>query len=306
MSAIELRGLAKQFGTYTAIKNLDLQISSGSVFGFLGPNGAGKTTTIRILTGLAQPTAGEALILGVDIAQNFADVSPRIGYLPETPAFYGWMTAREYLEFCADLFELEGDVREERLSNMLEFAGLTDVDRPISGYSRGMKQRLGLAQALINDADILFLDEPTSALDPMGRKEVLDMIASLGEDKTVFLSTHILEDVERVCNRVAMLNAGELVLESDLETLKSEYLEPVFTLEFDAEPDLFVTLLSGLIWIVDVATEERTVVVRTNDLQTAERELPKLVARTSLPLRHFQMGELSLEEIFIKIMKAPA
>jgi len=302
MSAIELRGLVKRFGAYTAVDSLDLAVPQGSVFGFLGPNGAGKTTTIRVLTGLARPTKGEALIFGVDVARDFKSVSPRIGYLPENPAFYGWMTAREYLEFCADLFELQGDNRAARLSDMLEFAGLADVDRPISGFSRGMKQRLGLAQALINDADILFLDEPTSALDPMGRKEVLDMIAALAREKTVFLSTHILEDVERVCDRVAMIREGKLVLESDLETLKSRYLEPVFTLEFDGPVDMFVTLLSGLVWVVDVRTEGQTVIVRTNNLQTAERELPKLVARASLLLRHFSMGELSLEEIFMKVL----
>ncbi|MDP1809532.1 MAG: ABC transporter ATP-binding protein [Actinomycetota bacterium] len=302
MSAIELRGLVKRFGAYTAVDDLNLAVPQGSVFGFLGPNGAGKTTTIRVLTGLARPTAGEALIFGVDVARDFKSVSSRLGYLPENPAFYGWMTAREYLEFCADLFELEGDRRAARLSKMLEFCGLAGVDRPISGFSRGMKQRLGLAQALINDADILFLDEPTSALDPMGRKEVLDMIASLAHEKTVFLSTHILEDVERVCDRVAMLREGKLVLESDLETLKSRYLEPVFTLEFDGPIDMFITLLSGLVWVVDVRTEGRTVIVRTNNLQTAERELPKLVARASLPLRHYQMGEMSLEEIFMKVL----
>ena len=302
MSAIELRGLVKQFGAFTAVDGLDLAVPQGSVFGFLGPNGAGKTTTIRILTSLAQPTAGEALIFGIDVARDFATVSSRIGYLPENPAFYPWMTALEYLNFCADIFGLQGEQRTARVDEMVEFSGLGDVDRPISGYSRGMKQRLGLAQALLNNADILFLDEPTSALDPMGRKEVLDMIAALAKEKTVFLSTHILSDVERVCDRVAMVDKGKLVIESDLETLKAKYLEPVFTLEFEAPVDLFTTLLSGLIWVVDVQTEGTTVVIRVNDLAVAERELPKLVARTSLPLRHYQMGELSLEEIFMKVL----
>ena len=302
MSVIELRGLYKSFGDFTAVDGLDLSVPQGSVFGFLGPNGAGKTTTLRILTGLARPSSGKALVHGVNVETDFADIGPRIGYLPENPAFYGWMTAREYLDFCADLFRLEGTSRTERVEQLLAFAGLSDVDRPIQGFSRGMKQRLGLAQALINDADILFLDEPTSALDPIGRKEVLDMMGALAKEKTVFFSTHILGDVERVCDRVAMINRGKLVLESNLETLKERYLEPVFSLEFDSPADVFVTLLSGLIWVVDVKVDKQTVTIRTNDLETAERELPKLIARTSLPLRHYQIGELSLEEIFVKVL----
>ncbi len=302
MSAIELRSFVKRFGAFTAVDGLDLAVPQGSVFGFLGPNGAGKTTTIRVLTGLAHPTAGQALIFGVDVARDFLSVSPRLGYLPENPAFYPWMTAVEYLSFCADLFGMAGEKRAARLSELLEFSGLAGIDRPISSYSRGMKQRLGLAQALINDADILFLDEPTSALDPMGRKEVLDMIASLAEEKTIFLSTHILGDVERVCDRVAMVDKGRLVLESDLDTLKTQYLEPVFTLEFDAPADTFIALLSGLVWVSDVKAEGATVTIRVSDLGVAERELPKLIARTSLPLRHYQMGELSLEEIFMKVL----
>lgn len=302
MSAIEVRGLVKSFGAFTGVDGLSFSVPQGSVFGFLGPNGAGKTTTIRILTGLAGATAGRATIFGVDVADNFSTVSARIGYLPETPAFYPWMTARDYLDLCADIFGIYGEKRADRLNYLLEFAGLAEAKKPIGSYSRGMKQRLGLAQALINEADILFLDEPTSALDPAGRKEVLDMIAALAEEKTVFFSTHILADVERVCDRVAMIDKGKLVVESDLETLRAQYLEPVFTLEFDAPVELFVTLLSGLVWVVDVGVEGQVVTVRTSDLDTAQRELPKLVARTSLPLRRYQLGELSLEQIFMKVL----
>ncbi len=302
MSAIEIQDLTKTFGTKIAVDQLSLAVPQGSVFGFLGPNGAGKTTTLRILTGLARPSAGQALIFGVDISKNLQEISRRIGYLPENPAFYGWMRAREYLNFCADLFNLSAEERNERINTLLDFVKLNDVDQQIQNYSRGMKQRLGLAQALINNSDILFLDEPTSALDPIGRKEVLDMIADLSKSKTIFFSTHILSDVERVCDRVAMLDKGRLVIESDLETLKNDYIEPVFTLEFDGSPDLFTKLLAGLIWVVDVQTHKQTIVVRTNDLGTAQRELPKLVARTSLPLRRLEVGELSLEDIFMKVL----
>lgn len=302
MSAVVLRGLVKKYGDVVAVDHLDLTVPTGAIFGFLGPNGAGKTTTIKILTGLAKATAGTATVLGVDVARAYDRVGARIGYLPENPAFYGWMTAKEYLRFCADIFTLEIGVRAARITELLDFAGLANADRPISGYSRGMKQRLGLAQALINDPEVLFLDEPTSALDPMGRKEVLDMIAALAQDKTVFFSTHILADVERVCDRVAMLNKGKLVLDSDLATLKADYLEPVISLEFGASSEPFTALITDLPWVVEVKSESRTATVRVNDLEAAERELPELIARSSLPLRHFQIGEVSLEDIFMKVM----
>ena len=302
MSAIEIRGLVKEFGATRAVDGLNLSVPKGAVFGFLGPNGAGKTTTLRILTGLAAPSEGSVSILGVDVTKNYEQISPRIGYLPENPAFYGWMTAVEYLSFCADLFSLSKEDRDRRVGYILDVVGLSDINRPILGYSKGMKQRLGVAQALINGGDVLFLDEPTSALDPVGRKEVLDMIATLAKEKTVFFSTHILSDVERVCDQVAMLNKGKLVIESDLQTLKEQYLEPVFTLEFDDLPGLFVSLLSGLPWVVKVEISEKTVIVRVNDLELAQRELPRLVARTSLPLRNYQLAEPSLEDIFMRVL----
>ncbi|MGB4592717.1 MAG: ABC transporter ATP-binding protein, partial [Coriobacteriia bacterium] len=177
--AIELVGLTKTDGEAYALENVDLSVPEGSVFGFLGPNGAGKTTTLRILTGLARATSGSARVFGVDVVDADDGVRARIGFLPDVPGFYEWMTAREFLRFAGSLFGLTGSVLDERVDVLLDLAGLKDVTTKIGGYSRGMKQRLGVAQALVNAPSLLMLDEPTSALDPIGRKEVLDMIASL-------------------------------------------------------------------------------------------------------------------------------
>jgi ABC-2 type transport system ATP-binding protein len=221
--AIEIRSLAKVYGTTRALDGVDLAVPEGSVYGFLGPNGAGKTTTLRILAGLARPTSGAARVLGRDVVAATNEVRALIGFLPDVPGFYPWMTAREFLELAGGLFGLTGRVLRERVDALLELAGLQGVDARIGGYSRGMRQRLGVAQALINAPRLLMLDEPTSALDPIGRREVLDMVSTLAGRTTVFFSTHILSDVERVCDRVAILDRGRVVAQAGIDELKTRH-----------------------------------------------------------------------------------
>ena len=174
--AIELRGVTKRFGGTLALDHVDLVVQPGVVFGFLGRNGAGKTTALRILSGLARPTAGTAHVLGHDVARSSDVVRSQIGFLPDVPGFYPWMTAREYLDFAGRLFAIDPATLTARVDALLEMAGLASVTTRIGGFSRGMKQRLGIAQALINAPSLLMLDEPTSALDPIGRREVLEMV----------------------------------------------------------------------------------------------------------------------------------
>ena len=197
-AAIRTAGLAKAYGDKRALDGVDLTVDEGSIFGFLGPNGAGKTTMLRLITGLARPTSGKVEVLGHDVATAGNAVRAEIGFLPDVPGFYEWMTAEDFLRFAGRLFGLGGPALDERVAMLLDLAGLTGVTTRIGGYSRGMKQRLGVAQALVNAPRLLLLDEPTSALDPMGRKDLLEMIASLRGRTTVFFSTHILGDVERV------------------------------------------------------------------------------------------------------------
>lgn len=229
MIVIQTESLTQDFQTgfwrkrpVRALDGLSLQVESGEVFGLLGPNGAGKTTTFKVLMGLLRPTGGRAQILGADV-QN-VKVRQRIGYLPEQPYFYDYLTAREFLMYCGALCDLPKAESSQRTNELLQLVGLTDsADKQLRKFSKGMLQRVGLAQALIHDPEVLFLDEPMSGLDPLGRREVRDLIVRLrAQGKTIFFSSHILTDVEAMCDHVAILNKGRLVESGKLsEILKT-------------------------------------------------------------------------------------
>jgi len=219
--AIETRNLAKRYGDTTAVERLNLAIPEGSVYGFLGPNGAGKTTTMRMLTTLTKPSDGTGTVAGADITDRDAVVA-NIGYLPEEPPLHAELTAREQLRYVAGLRDLPEARAEERIDDLLErFALVDDADRRISAYSKGMKQKAGIIQAMLHDPDVLFLDEPTSGLDPRAARTVRDTIADLADgDATVFLSTHILPVVDELADTVGVLYDGSLVTEGSPEALK--------------------------------------------------------------------------------------
>ena len=200
--AIRCENLTKRFGGVTAVEDLSLSVEEGASFGFLGPNGAGKTTAIRLFTGLTYPTEGYMRVGGEDVEGRSLELRAQIGYLPQIPAFYGWMTGREFLRFTGDLYGLPRRECHSRADELLGEVNLLDAaDRKVSGYSGGMRQRLGLAQALVHRPRVLFLDEPASALDPIGRRDMLETINALRGRTTVFMSSHILGDIERVCDR---------------------------------------------------------------------------------------------------------
>src|SRR5438034_8919275 len=229
MAAIEILGLEK---TYTvgfwrkkpkqALKPLHLKVEDGEIFGFLGANGAGKTTTLKLLMGLIFPTAGNARILGRDTSD--VSMHARVGYLPENPYFYDYLTAREFVTYCGELFGLNRVNRESRAEELLTRVNLEKKswDRQLRKLSKGMLQRVGLAQALVNDPEVVFLDEPMSGLDPVGRREVRDLIASLRtQGKTVFMCSHILSDIEVLCDNIAILKRGKLAHARSLEELRA-------------------------------------------------------------------------------------
>jgi ABC-2 type transport system ATP-binding protein len=219
--AIETRNLGKRYGDTTAVERLNLAIAEGSVYGFLGPNGAGKTTTMRMLTTLTKPSDGTGSVAGADITNRDAVVS-NIGYLPEEPPLHAELTAREQLRYVAGLRDLPEPRAEERIEDLLErFSLAEDADRRISAYSKGMKQKTGIIQAMLHDPAVLFLDEPTSGLDPRAARTVRDTIADLADgDATVFLSTHILPVVDELADTVGVLYDGSLVTEGSPEALK--------------------------------------------------------------------------------------
>ncbi|MCU0523089.1 MAG: ABC transporter ATP-binding protein, partial [Anaerolineae bacterium] len=247
MTAIACEGLTKHYGTVVGLHDLNLVVAEGAIFGFLGPNGAGKTTTIRLLTGLSRPTSGRAWIGGQEVAADNITMRTRVGYLAEEPAFYGWMTGEELLVFVGKLFGLRGEELAGRVRDLLDLADLGPATRRrIAGYSRGMRQRLGIAQAMINRPDVLLLDEPCSALDPAGRKDVLEVIEQLRGQATVFMSTHILADVERVCDSVGIIDHGKIVVQAPIEALRERYAAPIFLVEFEASHERVTALADGL------------------------------------------------------------
>jgi ABC-2 type transport system ATP-binding protein len=220
---ISVENLVKKYGDYTALGGLNFTVEHGDIFGFLGPNGAGKTTTIRILTSIIKADSGNVLVDGHDVFREPMAVKKIINALPESNGYYEWMTAREYLGFFSNLYEEEESKQE--IYKLSEDVGLNGRENHlIHSYSRGMKQRLGIARALINRPKLLFLDEPTNGLDPKGRRDIHDLLIGLNQKHgtTIFLSTHLLDDVERLCNRIAIINYGKIVRVGDLDRMKGK------------------------------------------------------------------------------------
>ena len=306
MSAVALHGLVKRYGATAALNGLDLIVPEGSIFGFLGPNGAGKTTTLRILTGMARPTAGSAEVLGFDATRPDAALRRQVGFLPDVPAFYPWMTARELMRFAGRLFGLDGVALEQRSESLLAMVGLATVKTRIGGYSRGMKQRLGIAQALVNAPRLLLLDEPTSALDPIGRREVLELIASLRGRTTVFFSTHILADVERVCDTVTILDRGAVVAGGPIDDLKRRHATNRLVFQVDGSSTVLTTRLRSRPWLETLDETDGAIRIATSDVATARREVVAEIAALQLGLVRFEQEDPTLEEVFVGLLGSRA
>lgn len=301
-SAIQIEGLTKVYGKTRALNSVSLTVPEGSVYGFLGPNGAGKTTALRILTGLAQPTEGSATIFGRDVVHASARVRSDIGFLPDVPGYYPWMTAKEFLQFSGELFGIERSVLRERVDSLLDLSGLAGVTQQVGGFSRGMKQRLGVAQALINAPRLLMLDEPTSALDPMGRKDVLDMIHALKGRTTIFFSTHILSDVERVCDTVAILDKGSVVREAPIGELKRTGGVTRVEIEIADHPDDVMQAISAQPWSDECHREGRVVSCILLDVDAARRDISRVIAELGASLVRLEEIEPTLEDVFVELV----
>lgn len=301
--AIRCSGLSKRYGRSEALMGLDLTVSTNSIFGLLGPNGAGKSTTMKLLTRQIAPTSGQAWVAGIPITGQAADVRNRIGYLSEQPAFYSWMTGFEFLNFVGELFGLDSVVRRKRCNELLELVDLVGAaKKKIGAYSHGMRQRLGIAQALMNQPEVLFLDEPVSALDPIGRKEVLEMLAHLKGKSTVFFSSHILTDVDRICDEIAVLHRGKLLVQSPTQTLKEQYAQPVITIELESDASSLSSLLSQEPYVQRVDIKENLANVLVSDLALAKQRLPMLLAQSRLPLLRYQVMLPTLEDVFVQLI----
>ncbi len=304
--AIRCQGLSKRFGEVQALKGLDLEIPAGAVFGFVGRNGAGKTTTIRLLTGLAHPTSGSAWIAGVETTNGDSIAREMFGYLPQDPAFYPWMTPLDYLDYIARIYHMPVEERHQRTAELLQLVGLqSDSKRRIGGFSGGMVQRLGIAQALIHQPPVLLLDEPTSSLDPAGRYEVLNLIDQLRGQVTVFLSSHILQDIERICDIIGIIHKGELILVARREDLLNEYPVNVVELQLNRASlslaDQFLSALQVKPWVSGVVQDDKTIRITVSDLTLGKKELLPFIVEQEVILDQYAWVRPSLEEIFLKI-----
>ena len=242
MDMLRITNLRKRFGDKEVLRGLELTVPEHSLFGFIGKNGAGKTTAMKTVLGLLKADEGEIFVNGERVVYGQARTNRFIGYLPDVPEFYPFMTAREYLSFCGEITGMSKTEIKQRSDELLSLVGLAEEKHRIKGYSRGMKQRLGIAQALLGRPKLLICDEPTSALDPVGRKEILDILRSAREQTTVLFSTHILSDVERICTDVAFLDGGTAELQGELSAIKSKFRKEEYRLETETDVQLAALL----------------------------------------------------------------
>jgi ABC-2 type transport system ATP-binding protein len=306
---IETHSLSKAYKNVQALKSLDLKVAKHSIFGFLGPNGAGKTTTIKLLLGLSRPTSGTGSIFGCDIQRQSVQIRRRVGYLAQDPRYYESMTARDTLRFTLSFFfKSPKNKIEERIEETIELVGLADkADRPIHGFSGGERQRLGIAQAQVNYPDLLILDEPAASLDPMGRHDVLEVMERLRKYTTIFYSTHILDDVQRVSDTVCILNRGELVAEAPIQELLAGSGKVLFRLQTRGDIQQIRSLITNQPYVTGVQveqTDERADwQVSVSDANAAEDQLLGLVmSAPGVKVTSFCQSKFDLEEVFMNLV----
>lgn len=295
---LQITQLKKRFGEKEVLRGLDLSVPQNSVFGFIGQNGAGKTTTMKSVLGLIRPDDGLITVAGETVVYGQTATNRYIGYLPDVPEFYGFMTAREYLTFCGELTGLSGSDLKARSQELLQLVGLSGERHRIGGFSRGMKQRLGIAQALLNRPKLLICDEPTSALDPVGRKEILDILSAVREQTTVLFSTHILSDVERICTDIAFLNDGVVQIQGKLEKIKSRYRTDEYLIEIEDHnvAPLLLQAFDGL------RTSDNGLLILRED-KNSIHELLGYVTEHKIPIVRIERMEPSLESLFMEVVK---
>jgi len=306
---ISTENLSRSFGEVHALKSLNLRVPQKSIFAFLGPNGAGKTTTIKLLLGLLKPTSGGGKIFGKDIVHDSVDIRANIGYLPQDPRFYEHMTARQTLEYTARFFYAGPQAEiDKRVNEMIELVGLEGkADRPIRGFSGGERQRLGIAQAEVNHPDLLILDEPAANLDPQGRRDVLDVMSRIRKYATIFYCTHILDDVQRVSDQVAIVNQGELVTQASIEELLAGTGELIYTVTLRGDTQGAYTQVTQQPWVSGIESSlqdgHATWQVSVTDEAAAEDQLMSLLVSSGLKVSNFGRKAQNLEDVFINIIE---
>lgn len=309
MNVIETENLTKIFGRkLIAVNNVNLSVKEASIYGFLGPNAAGKTTTIRLLLGLIKPSAGSVKIFDEEMAFNSSHLRRRIGYLPTNPKFPSKMTPIKYLSLIGKIFCLGNEVRTPRLSKLIRAVDLLPAaSREIKGFSTGMTTRLGIAAALMNDPELLILDEPTSGLDPSGRKSTLELIKELGREKTIFLSSHILSDIDRICTHIGVINQGKIIFSGPIKDMKKLIRSNSIQLEVDGDIDKFCGKLKS---IEEIASFERRGGYSLQidfypgvSIPKVIIDLMKLVSACKLELLSVNTTTSQIEDAFLKLVE---
>lgn len=299
---IETVQLTKRYGDFTAVSDLSLKVEKGEIYGFLGPNGAGKTTTIMMLLGILEPTAGTVKLFGKSMKSDYFNIKRRIGVLSENQYFYEDMTAREYLKFFGELYKVENV--EDRIKTVL---GTVNLDHRknelLKGYSKGMKQKLGLARALLHDPEVLILDEPVSSLDPYGIKEVRDILMEENrKGKTMFISSHILSEIERTCHRVGILNKGRLLAEDTMSELRRRLMDEVqLYIELEQATDQLIEVVRSLPFVLSVEATGNRLSVKTKADKDYRGQLSSQIAGSGGIVLDLHRHEMSLEEAFVTI-----
>ena len=296
MDMLRITDLHKRFGEKEVLRGLHLSVPEHSIYGFIGKNGAGKTTAMKTVLGLLQADAGEITVNGERAVYGQTATNRYIGYLPDVPEFYPFMTAREYLRFCGEICGMKKAENESRCKELLDLVGLGEETHRIKGFSRGMKQRLGIAQALLHRPKLLICDEPTSALDPVGRKEILDILLAVREQTTVLFSTHILSDVERICTDVAFLNNGAAEMQGKLSEMKTRYRREEYRLEAERETDIAILRKA---FPQMKAIGQNQVVFSENDC--AAEAVLRFLADRKISLLKWEREEPTLESLFMEV-----
>lgn len=303
MDILTVSHITKKFGRHTVLEDLSFSVQEHSIYGFIGKNGAGKTTTMKMILGLYKTEKGDIRVNGEKVEYGQTHTNQYIGYLPDVPEFYSYMTPPEYLKLCAEITGIPKPDWKERIPEMLEVVGLADEKKRIQGFSRGMKQRLGIAQALLNKPRLLICDEPTSALDPVGRKEILDILKSVREHTTILFSTHILSDVERICDEIGILNKGRLAWHGTMEDIHGIGKKQGFEVEFlnAADAEEMACRIDG------VRKESSTQLVwegsRQKDMAVLMAEVMAEIAGKKIPVRRIERLEPSLENLFMEVIE---
>ena len=296
MDMLRITGLHKRFGDKEVLRGLDLSVPEHSIYGFIGKNGSGKTTTMKTVLGLLKADSGDIIVNGEKVVYGQTDTNRYIGYLPDVPEFYSFMTAKEYLRFCGEITGMSRADIEERTRELLTLVGLADETHRIKGFSRGMKQRLGIAQALISRPKLLVCDEPTSALDPVGRKEILDILLAIKDQTTVLFSTHILSDVERICTDVAFLKDGVVNIGGKLSDIKTRYRSNEYMIETENDSD---TVILRNAFPEAKETDRNKVTFSENKYSASE--VLGFVANHRISLLKVERLEPSLEDLFMEV-----